>query len=384
MRRIGLAVAVLLLAAGGLAAQATRPNDAEALALAKREADQANARYRALQQQAQQATSAAARARAESEALAARIDAAEAELTAAERRIAIVESMQAVQQARLAERQQPLIRLTAALQTMARRPSALALVQPGSVQDTVRVRALLAATLPEIRRRTAALRAEVDVAQALRARADQAQAALRAGREALAARRAALAAFENEQRSRSSELAGLSLTEGDRALALGEEARALAQRIDRGAEDARLVADLATLPGPSPRPGSEVDSARPRLPYVMPIRGRLLTGVGEISEAGVHSRGLTLATPAGAAAVAPANGRVAYAAPFRSYGNVLIIDHGRGWTTVITGLASLDVARGAMVARGASLGRAGGANPRVTVELRHAGQPVPLAQLLSG
>ena len=95
------------------------------------------------------------------------------------------------------------------------------------------------------------------MADALRARADQAQAALRAGREALAARRAALAAFENEQRSRSSSLAGLSLTEGDRALALGEEARTMAQTIDRGAEDARLAADLGALPGPAPRPGSE-------------------------------------------------------------------------------------------------------------------------------
>jgi septal ring factor EnvC (AmiA/AmiB activator) len=116
----------------------------------------------------------------------------------------------------------------------------------------------------------------------------------------------------------------------------------------------------------------------------MPVRGRLLTGVGEISDAGVHSRGLTLAIPAEAQANAPASGRVVYAAPFRGYGNVLIIDHGRGWTTVITGLARLDVARGAAVARGTSLGRAGGSNPRVTVELRHAGRPVPLAQLLSG
>jgi len=367
-----------------VAAQASRGPDVAALGEARKEAEAANARTQELERQARAATSAAGRARAEGEALAARIEAAEADLTAAERRIAIIARLQEAQQARLASRQGPLIRLVAALQTMARRPPALALVQPGSLEDTVRVRALLAATLPEIRRRTAALRAEVNYADALRARADQAQGALRAGREALAARRTALAAFENEQRARSSSLAGLSLTEGDRALALGEEARAIAQTIDRGAEDARLTVDLGALPGPTPRPGSESDPARQRLPYVMPVRGRLLTGVGEISDAGVHSRGLTLATPVGAQAVAPANGRVAFAAPFRGYGNVLIIDHGRGWTTVITGLATLDVARGAAVARGASLGRAGSNAPRVTVELRHAGRPVPLAQLLAG
>lgn len=378
----GLALLVLLCAA--VAAGASRPPDVTALGEARKEADAANARSQQLEQQARAATSAAARARAEGEALASRIEAAEADLTAAEQRIAIIARLQETQRERLAARQGPLIRLVAALQTMARRPPALALVQPGSVQDTVRVRALLAATLPEIRRRTAALRAEVDSANALRARADQAQGALRAGREALAARRAALAAFENEQRSRSSALAGLSLTEGDRALALGEQARSLQQTADRRVEDARLAADLGALPGPSPRPGSQGDPARPRLPYSLPVRGRLLTGVGEISDSGVHSRGLTLATAGGAQAVAPANGRVVYAAPFRTYGNVLIIDHGRGWTTVITGLATLDVARGATVARGALLGRAGGTDPRVTVELRHTGRPVPLAQLLSG
>lgn len=367
-----------------VAAGATRPPDIAALGEARKEADAANARTQELERQARAATNAAARARAEGEALAARIEAAEADLTAAEQRIAIIARLQEAQQARMAARQGPLIRLVAALQTMARRPPALALVQPGSVQDTVRVRALLAATLPEIRLRTAALRAEVDSARALRARADQAQAALRAGREALAARRTALAAFENEQRSRSSTLAGLSLSEGDRALVLGEEARALAQRADRGAEEARLAADLASLPGPAPRPGSDGDPARPLLPYVMPIRGRLLTGVGEISDSGVHSRGLTLATAAGAQALAPAAGRVIHAAPFRSYRNVVIIDHGGGWTTVITGLATLDVARGASVAQGASLGRAGANEPRITVELRQGGRPVPLAQLLAG
>ena len=96
----------------------------------------------------------------------------------------------------------------------------------------------------------------------------------------------------------------------------------------------------------------------------MPVRGRLLTGVGEISDAGVHSRGLTLATAGrGAGGRAGQRAGSSMPAPFRGYGNVLIIDHGRGWTTVITGLATLDVARGATVARGASLGRAGGAQP---------------------
>ncbi|MGE0179190.1 MAG: murein hydrolase activator EnvC [Sphingomonas sp.] len=376
----------LILAAAALCliGAASRGPDVAALGEARKEAEAATARSQALERQARAATSAAARARAESEALAARIQAAEADLTAAERRIAIIGALQDAQRARLAARQGPLIRLVGALQTMARRPAALALVQPGSVDDTVRVRALLAATLPEIRRRTAALRAEVAYGDALRARADRAQQALRDSHASLRSRRSALASFEREQRSRSSTLAGLSLSEGDRALAFGEEARELERELGRSAEEARLTTALGALPGPSPRPGSEREPPRQRLPYLMPVSGRLLTGVGEISDGGVHSRGLTLAVESGTRAVAPADGRIAYAAAFRSYGNIVIIDHGRRWTTVITGLATLDVRRGDAVARGSAIGRTGAGTGRVTVELRRAGRPIPIAQVVSG
>ena len=42
--------------------------------------------------------------------------------------------------------------------------------------------------------------------------------------------------------------------------------------------------------------------------------------------------------------IAPAAGRIVFAAPFRRYEHVLIIDHGNGWQSVITNLAALDVA----------------------------------------
>lgn len=385
MRAAALIACSVLLLAGGYAAQAARGSDAEALAQAKRESDQARTRFRELDAQARRATDAAERARAQAEALALRIQAAEADLTAAERRIDILESLQEAQRARLAERQQPLVRLTAALQTMARRPAALALVQPGSVQDTVHVRSLLAATLPEIRRRTAALRAEVERGAALRRQFEQARGALAGSREELQRRRVELARFEAEQRTRSQTLTGLALVESDRALVFGEEARALARTIGTRQFQARLAASLAELPGPLPRPGSAPgEGAGPQLPYILPVEGRLITGVGEISDGGVHSRGLTFEPDPRAPVVAPANARVAYAAPFRSYGNVVILDHGDGWSTVVTDLAELSVRGGQLVRRGTALGRAGARSPRVTVELRREGRPVPLAQLIAG
>ena len=374
----------LIALGGGLAVAQEGAPDAAALQQARQEADEAMARSRRLDQEAAEATSDAARARAEAEALAARIQAGEADITAAETRLRIVEALAARQRARLAARQGPVVRLTAALQTMARRPPALALVQPGSIDRVVHVRAMLASTLPAIRARTAGLRAELDTANRLRSQAGQAHQALVGSREELQRRRIALARFEAQQRQRSESLAESALIESDRALAFGEEARELARRIGTTESQRRLGARLAELPGPVPRPNSPNQPRRERPPFRIPVEGRLLVGVGEISDAGIHARGLTFATESGAEVVAPADGRVLYAGRFRGYGYVAIIDHGGGWHSVITDLASIEAAVGDSVRRGERVGRAGEDRARISVELRRGGRPVAIAPLLAG
>jgi septal ring factor EnvC (AmiA/AmiB activator) len=371
---LALAAALSLLGADLAIAQAP-----PTLAEAQREAAEARRRSDVLERQARQATGEAARANAAAGALAARIEAAEADITAAQSRIALIERLSAAQRARLAAGQGSLIRLTAALQTMARRPPALALIQPGSLDELVHVRALLASSLPAIRARTAGVRAEMARGEALRRRAAEAVIQLRASREDLQQRRLALARFEQSRRSRSASLMQSAVVESDRALAFGEEARDLAALARTQAFQAELARRLAALPAPVPRPG---DPARPRPPvrYWLPVEGRLVTGTGEISDAGVHARGLTFAAAAGAPAVAPRPGRVAFAGAVRGYGAVVILDHGGGWTTTVTDLTALAVRRGDRVSSRQPLGRAAGGE--VTVELRKDGRPVPIASLL--
>jgi septal ring factor EnvC (AmiA/AmiB activator) len=172
--------------------------------------------------------------------------------------------------------------------------------------------------------------------------------------------------------------------ESDRALAFSEEARELMRLIGTREYQQQLGASLAALPGPVPRPGATARAdIGGGLNYILPVSGRVVTGVGEISDAGVHARGVTLETASNAPVVAPAAGRIAYAGPFRGYGQVLIIDHGRGWHSVITDLAAVEVASGRAVQRGRRIGRASIDDPQVTVELRRNGRPVPFAQLLT-
>lgn len=375
LQRRGMILALLLVIGGDLAVAQAPPT----LAQARQEAAIAKRRSDLLERQAQQATGEAARANAAAAALAGRIESAEADITAAQARIALIEQLSAEQRARLAASQGSLIRLTAALQTMARRPPALALVQPGSLDEVVHVRALLASSLPAIRARTAGVRSEMARGEALRRQAAEALVQLGAGRRDLQQRRVALARFEQEQRRRSASLMQSALRESDRALAFGEEAREIAALAGTRAFQASLERRLSELPGPALRPGTAPGRARPSY-YVLPVEGRLLTGTGEISDAGVHARGLTFAVSAGAGAVAPRAGRIAYAAPYRGYGQVVIIDHGGGWTTTMTNLAGLAVRRGDRVSARQPLGRTGAGE--VTVELRKDGRPFPITLLL--
>ena len=101
----------------------------------------------------------------------------------------------------------------------------------------------------------------------------------------------------------------------------------------------------------------------------------MVTGFGSPISGGL-SQGLVFAPFAEAQVVAPAPGRVAFAGAYRGYGQIVIISHDGGWTSLITGLGQIDVAVGDELVSGGPLGRAAMRDPRITLELRRAGTPV--------
>lgn len=390
MRRLPIAVALALLAGTSLAQ--TIAQERNALLDAKREAAAATHRSERYEAAAARAIGQADKARAEAAAIAARIQESEAGIAVAQARVVIVDRLLRRQQARLATQQQPIVRLAAALQMMARRPPALALIQPGSLDDLVHVRLVLANALPLIQARTAGLRAEVDQANRLRADAAVAVDAVRHQQAMLEARRRALARLETEQRARSRQLGDSAFLEQERAQAMAEKARDIADLMTSMDEQAVVAARLASLPGPLLRPSQPGQTAvppaeasspavAPRPAYRLPVLGRVVTGMGEISDTGIRSRGLTFATRPDAQVIAPAAGRIQFAGSFRGYGQIIIIDHGDGWTTLITGLRILSAAAGDDVVQGSPIGRTELANPRITVELRRQGEPIDIAPL---
>lgn len=388
MRRPTLpAVLALSLLATAAPAQDESAGAHARLTAAKAQSAAAAGRAARLERAAARQADAVRRARIAEAALNARIQATQADIVAARARVALVERLVVAQRARLAADQAPVARLMAALQSLAARPTLAAVVQPGSIDDLVHVRAILGATLPTVRARTAEVRAELDRTRALQASAALAATALADGRRRLEAQRLAFVRLEAERRLRARTPGGDALFESDRALALGEQARDLIGALALAQDAAAVEARLVTLGGPLPRP-DEDGIPVPAVPaYRLPVAGRIVQGLGELSDTGVRARGLAIAAAPGTRVVAPAAGRVRYAGRFRDYGRVVVIDHGGGWTSALIGLDGATAAVGTRVRAGDPVGRApatgrNGDGPRITVELRRRDRPVDLAALI--
>lgn len=365
----------------------------EALRRAGQSLAMTRARAEKLEQAARNATAEADRTARESAAVAARIQQSEAEIELAQAKIALIDRQREALRGRMAERQEPVVRLTAALQMMARRPLAFSLVRAESLRDTVYLRAVMETMLPEVRRRTAGLRAEIQRGRKLQEQARLAAQDQRAGEKALSARKVELATLESRQRLASRAAQGVASREADQAMALAEQTRDLSSLMAQLQTDGALRSRLAALPGPMlppSRPGegrmvfdspAAVSPTRSSLAWIVPVAGRLVSGFGEQSQTGLTS-GIALAANGGAQVVSPADGRIAFAGPYRGYGRIVIVEHDGGWTTLVTNLGRIEATVGEKVVQGSPIGSAGAGRSVLTVEVRRDGVPVnPLEQV---
>jgi septal ring factor EnvC (AmiA/AmiB activator) len=120
------------------------------------------------------------------------------------------------------------------------------------------------------------------------------------------------------------------------------------------------------------------------------VAGRMVRGFGAPSEDG-PSTGITFSAAPAAFVASPCVGRVAFAAPFRSYGKMMIIECGGGYDFVLAGFDRMDVPVGRAVRTGEPLGRMGDYDatkaadrPGLYVELRKNGQAVNPMPYLNG
>lgn len=118
-------------------------------------------------------------------------------------------------------------------------------------------------------------------------------------------------------------------------------------------------------------------------PWLRPVAGRLVRHWGEVTDAG-PANGATYRAKGAAAVRAPCAGQVEFSGPFRSYGQLVIVDCGQGYRLVLAGMDRLSVSPGQKLRRGASIGWLPGQDPELYVELRKGEQAIDPALLLIG
>ena len=247
---------------------------------------------------------------------------------------------------------------------------------------------MLDSTIPVVRKRTAALRSQLDRARALEAEARAAVSDRRDSEATLLQRRKQLVALAAQERLKARQAAGGADREAQRALVLAEQAIDLDQLVARLESAGTLRKRLALLPGPVARPANpaaatisatprpQPSATQPPQQYQLPVAGRISAGFGEAGASGQRQAGIALDARGSGQVVAPGAGRVIFAGPYRGFGRIAIVEHANGWTSLVTGLASLDVAVGQAVDAGSPLGLAPQQGGEVALELRQDGEPV--------
>lgn len=353
----------------------------QALKDAKRKAARAQERSEQLRQEAANATDAADRFLVQRSVLSADIDAAGAQIEAARARIAIIEGRQKQQAVSLSKASEPILRLNAALQKLTSKPAIFLLAQTGTRKEYMNLRAVMDAVQPEIQRRTSALRQRIAIQKDLRNQQQIAIKSLSDASKDLNVRRTALATLESSSRNTAGSLSAAAAEEFERAIAQGERARDIVEDIDTIRLSGENAAALAALDGPVLRKDG-ARAASNNSAYKLPEMAKLIFGVSELNETGYRERGLRLTLPAGADMPAPAAGKIGFAGIYRSYGKIVIIEHGGGWTTLVTNLKDLSVDEGQQISQGDALGQAKGKDSEVTVELRRKGRVMDIAAML--
>ncbi len=117
------------------------------------------------------------------------------------------------------------------------------------------------------------------------------------------------------------------------------------------------------------------EAALPASGFMWPVRGEVVSTFGA-KPGGLHNDGINIAAAEGTPVHSAAAGTVAYAGnDLKGFGNLILIRHADGWVTAYAHLASMNVAKGATVKAGQTIGAVGQTgsvdSPQLHFELRH-------------
>src|SRR5664279_484440 len=331
---------------------------------------------------------------------AARLRSLEVQLPATDARLKPLDADEAAIRKSLDGRQAVIGEVLAALQRMGRHPPPALIATPEDALKSVRTAMVLGAVLPEMRHEVEALAGDLTQLLELRKK-------IAAERDLLKAQAASL---DGERTRMTALVAARQKQQAEREKALEAE-RAHATDLARNVDNLKdLIAKLEANLDPAIRESREAarSDSRPALsafrdpgrltPAIafaslrgqvpIPVNGAKLKQFGAPDGNGGLEKGISLATRAAAQITAPADGWVVYAGPFRSYGQLLILNVGGGYHVLLAGMDRISVDLGQFVLTGepvaimgnashiASILATGSSQPVLYIEFRKDGVPV--------
>jgi murein hydrolase activator len=323
---------------------------------------------------------------------AARVRDVEGNIDATQARLQPLDDREHVLQSSLDERRAVIVEILAALQRIGRQPPPALMVRPEDALQAVRTAIVLGAVVPDMRAQADALAG--DLTELMNVRKD-----IVAEREQYSHDLAALAREQLrlnmliDQRQKTQTDAEQTLdTQRQHAADLAHQVDSLKdliaqleQGLDPATREARLQAraieqdatrpDLAALKDPG-RLAPAVAFAAMRGHLHLPINGAKVRDFGDPDGIGGTQKGISIASHSGSEITAPCDGWVVYAGPFRSYGQLLILNAGGGYHVLLAGMERISVDLGQFVLTGEPVAVMGGGSQVSTAVATGAKQPV--------
>ncbi len=324
----------------------------------------------------------------------------EEQATVSERKLISLTTRMSIARSELIEGEQALDGLMASLAVAGRsRPPAL-VSNPGDANAAIRASILMSHVAPKVKSRTEALTKDIQAMRKLERQIKREQAQLKTSEAALDLKKAEIIQMTAAKRAAFEDVSGDTAALKDRVTLLAREAdtiRGLLAAIEDAAPDAPALKprlQYAALPGTitDAPPGRVVSPDLRPLGQAQigalgkPASGRLIRAWGEKMPGGTKSEGVFIATRADAQVSAPIDGKIEFAGPFRTYGELLIISTSDGYHILLSGMATSYVSVGQSVKRGEPVARmANRANPdpELYMEVRKSGTPMNPAKWMS-
>jgi murein hydrolase activator len=323
---------------------------------------------------------------------AANVRAVEIKIGEAESRMTALNGREQQTRASLNSRRADIVEVLAALQRAGRRTPPALLVRPEDALQSLRTAMLLGAVVPELRGRAEKIASELGALVSLRKNIAAERDQMASDRDKIRSDQTRLAALVDErQRLQASREKDLD-TENARAIALSKQAGDLQGLIAKMEQDlqsatkAAAAASQATAaanakPGPAAfkdrsrtSPAIAFASAKGLLP--MPVNGTKIRDFGGSDGVGGAQKGISLASRPGSQVTTPCDGWVVYAGPFRSYGQLLILNAGGGYHVLIAGMERISVNIGQFVLTGEPVATMGSTSQVASILATNASQPV--------